>query len=251
MVRLALNYDEAPLTADNGARLLTATRRRLALADGQVACPKRQGNYTPSRIKQIEQDVADRYDAGESARSLAREYDISKTTVRKIVDRLGRAARDKAAAGALLRTRKPTAPIDPDQTVSIAYQVAVSLGYASSKGLSKNRAFRTACMREYAARNPDVYRRNEARRKKAENRIPAWVDRKGLDTFWDLANERGHEVDHIIPLLGDIISGLNVPSNLRTLPASENMAKQNKFVCGADPLIALTYWLNRGPPEGP
>lgn len=39
-----------------------------------------------------------------------------------------------------------------------------------------------------------------------------------------------HEVDHIIPLMGDIVCGLHVPWNLRIIPAKENRRKTNKFI---------------------
>jgi 5-methylcytosine-specific restriction endonuclease McrA len=37
-------------------------------------------------------------------------------------------------------------------------------------------------------------------------------------------------VDHIIPLLGSMVSGLHVPWNLRVITREENLAKSNQVV---------------------
>ena len=48
----------------------------------------------------------------------------------------------------------------------------------------------------------------------------------------DLTKSTGikHEVDHIIPLKGENVSGLHVPSNLRIITKIENRKKYNKFI---------------------
>lgn len=48
---------------------------------------------------------------------------------------------------------------------------------------------------------------------------------KALEEFTGIK----HEVDHIIPLQGKLVSGLHVPWNLRVITKDENNKKRNKF----------------------
>jgi hypothetical protein len=66
-------------------------------------------------------------------------------------------------------------------------------------------------------------------------RTPPWADMLMIRAFYETAAELSaatgipHEVDHIIPLQADMISGLHVHDNLRIIPRSENRAKANRW----------------------
>lgn len=68
-------------------------------------------------------------------------------------------------------------------------------------------------------------------------RTPTWADLDAIRAFY-LACPRGFHVDHIVPLQGEVISGLHVFSNLQYLPKRENLSKGNKWdgVSGSVPL---------------
>lgn len=69
-------------------------------------------------------------------------------------------------------------------------------------------------------------------------RTPSWLtefDKLKISCIYSVAamltrhnNEPWH-VDHVIPLQGELVSGLHVPSNLQVLRGSENISKKNKF----------------------
>ncbi len=63
---------------------------------------------------------------------------------------------------------------------------------------------------------------------KRKLRIPAWSERDAIIEFYKNC-PKGHEVDHVIPLLGKNVSGLHVLSNLQYLPMEKNRAKKNNY----------------------
>jgi len=92
---------------------------------------------------------------------------------------------------------------------------------------------------EYQRNNLHIYAKNGAKRKAAKiQRTPSWlteIDFERIGNEYKLAalltkvTGSSWHVDHIVPLQGKIVSGLHVPSNLRVLPAKENISKSNSF----------------------
>ena len=69
--------------------------------------------------------------------------------------------------------------------------------------------------------------------------VPHWLTREDwleilakYQTAKHLTQSLGVQmvVDHIIPLRGETVCGLHVPSNLRVISASENSGKKNKLL---------------------
>jgi len=75
---------------------------------------------------------------------------------------------------------------------------------------------------------------------KKTNRVPPWagdeldvlVKEEAYKKARSMTNSTGvqHEVDHIVPLRGDTVSGLHVWNNLQVITKSENAMKKNHFV---------------------
>ena len=70
------------------------------------------------------------------------------------------------------------------------------------------------------------------------SRTPKWlsdIDKEKIEEYYYTANMLGmhtgehYHVDHIVPLRGKNVSGLNVPWNLQILEKQKNLQKGNKF----------------------
>lgn len=100
-------------------------------------------------------------------------------------------------------------------------RVAAHNSKAGKKWATNNKARRLASVR--------------ARQLAKRLRTPAWADKDAILRFYEeaarLTRETGipHEVDHIVPLQGDLVSGLHVPENLQVIPRSLNRSKQNRW----------------------
>lgn len=97
---------------------------------------------------------------------------------------------------------------------------------------------RKAKSKRWREANPEAVTMQAAVRRSAiAKRTPSWLtheDYARMRTFFWLAlllrHATGvmHHVDHIIPLRGKTVSGLNVPWNMQVLPAVENLKKSNR-----------------------
>lgn len=81
----------------------------------------------------------------------------------------------------------------------------------------------------YREANPERVR-GYARTQEAirKNRCPAWADRKAILEVYRLCPV-GMHVDHVIPLQGELVSGLHVHNNLQYLTPLQNLEKGNRF----------------------
>ena len=88
----------------------------------------------------------------------------------------------------------------------------------------------------YAANRHRKLATTTAREERCRLATPVWADRETIVALYaqakKITQETGiqHDVDHIVPLRGKTVSGLNVPENLRVIPSAENKRKAAKFM---------------------
>ena len=88
--------------------------------------------------------------------------------------------------------------------------------------------------------NPELYKELvNFRRRRFRDATPKWLtaeDKMEIRLKYRLAIEMSrrtgipHAVDHDLPLNGETVCGLHVPSNLRVITQTENLEKSNKLV---------------------
>jgi hypothetical protein len=106
------------------------------------------------------------------------------------------------------------------------------------KNRDKDRENHNARNRDWNSRNQDKKTAYEGKRRAAKlQRTPNWLTDDELELIQALYSVAAmftkttgipHHVDHIIPLQGELVSGLHVYENLRVIPAVENLKKSNK-----------------------
>ena len=130
---------------------------------------------------------------------------------------------------------------NPDKVKSIKRKVYIkrrekNLEY-SKNYRANNKEKLSIYNKEYRDKNiGSIYARNRARKHKMLiKQIPLWANRKSINILYQQAKRRSkiegieYHVDHIIPLNGELVSGLHVINNLQIIPAKINMSKHNKF----------------------
>lgn len=108
-----------------------------------------------------------------------------------------------------------------------------------SKYADKNRTKIRKIASEWQKKNKGKVNANTALRHTAKmQRTPAWLtkhDKLHIKCLYQVAAMRTREsgqvwhVDHVIPLQGEDVCGLHVPSNLQIIPAVDNMSKGNRY----------------------
>jgi 5-methylcytosine-specific restriction endonuclease McrA len=113
---------------------------------------------------------------------------------------------------------------------------------ANSEWAKANRRRMNDYSLAYAKRNPHKITAHVRKRQAAKlQRTPHWLTEdqiKTMELFYmaaaALTKDTGvrHEVDHIVPLQGKLVSGLHVPWNMQILTRSQNRSKTNYFTPG-------------------
>ena len=117
--------------------------------------------------------------------------------------------------------------------------------YEKNKDLVKARANArpkqeiTQYKRKHKANNPEYYKSlTSVRKRRHRNATPKWITaghklsmRQLYMQAMELTKLTGERyvVDHIVPLISDVVCGLHVPWNLRVITQEENLRKSNKL----------------------
>lgn len=86
-----------------------------------------------------------------------------------------------------------------------------------------------AAKRNWKSKNPEKVRGyNAGRSRRVVQATPAWVDKEELRRIYRDRPDN-MQVDHVVPINGENVSGLHIPANLQYLTPKENNEKSNHF----------------------
>jgi len=92
-----------------------------------------------------------------------------------------------------------------------------------------NRDIQRENVRRKRRNNPGLYLFLQNKRRASKlNATPVWADTDAIKRIYHDC-PKGMTVDHIVPLQGKFVCGLNIPENLQYLSPSENSIKGNSF----------------------
>lgn len=100
-----------------------------------------------------------------------------------------------------------------------------------SRAYTKQQAWREANRSQWNGRMAEITKRRYAAKMQ---RLPAWFDADKVKEVYELATEFREagfavDVDHIVPLQGERVSGLHWHGNLRVCLAAVNRSKGNRL----------------------
>ena len=100
------------------------------------------------------------------------------------------------------------------------------------------KAYRKA---HYESNKPESFECAVRRKRTIKQQTPSWAKLERIqEIYWHCielnksAGRAAFHVDHIIPLRGKYVSGLHVETNLRVIPAAENLKKGTSHVLGCE-----------------
>lgn len=105
----------------------------------------------------------------------------------------------------------------------------ISLFYKNKNKTNGLNSYCKDCLDEETSRTSS-FRQSKYKAAKLQ-RTPKWLTEEDYKDILRIYLEcpKGYHVDHILPLQGELVSGLHVPNNLQYLPSVENISKSNKF----------------------
>jgi hypothetical protein len=105
-----------------------------------------------------------------------------------------------------------------------------------AKWLAANADEMKAIRRAWLLANPERVLAARRRRQLARSgAVPKWASREEMRRFYadarKLTKETGilHTVDHIVPIVSDLVCGLHCEANLQVMPHAANAAKGNRW----------------------